>query len=210
MGLLKVWLVMALVLLPNLVNSEMAVSGANHEQTPTPPITVMVDATGGTSFISSVSSSAIWPPPVAVLGEQPDGTGADTARQLAATAVRKRFRFGMGFELATASPQPVMKPTWVIDVTGRDIEATVLADGFDSSYWVMSAVKLSAWGAGATAPVDAVSWNPGAGVVAWCMARKADDESSNSDVKDLRRIPRHIRSRLRRLRLSGLRRVRSR
>lgn len=118
---------------------------ANPEQTAVSTITVMVDAKGGTSFISSVPVDGDRVPTAfAVLGEAPDDAVSDTARQLVATALRKRFRLGMNFELSAADPQPVMKPNWVVDATGKDIEATVLVDGFDSSYWVMSAAKLSA------------------------------------------------------------------
>ncbi|MBD8021876.1 hypothetical protein [Brevibacterium gallinarum] len=117
----------------------------NPEQTAASTITVMVDAKGGTSFISSVPVVGDRvPTPFALFGEEPAGAVSDTARQLVATALRKRFRLGMSFELSTATPQPIMKPNWVVDATGKDIEATVLVDGFDSSYWVMSAAKLSA------------------------------------------------------------------
>lgn len=116
----------------------------NPEQTAASTIKVMVDAKGGTSFISSVPVVGDRvPTPVAVLRGAPDGGVSDTARQLVATALRKRFRLGMNFELSTAPPQPAMKPNWVVVATGKDIQATVLVDGFDSSYWVMSAAKLS-------------------------------------------------------------------
>ena len=106
----------------------------------TASISVMVDAKGGTSFISSVPVRGDHvPTPVAVLAEAPGDDVSDKARQLVATALRKRFRLGMSFELTARQPQPVLKPNWVVDACGAHIAATVLVDGFDSSHWVMSA-----------------------------------------------------------------------
>lgn len=106
-------------------------------------VSVMVDAKSGTSLISSIPINGVdVPSPCQAHMSGPGTNTADKARQLVATALRKRFRLGMNFELFPAEPRAVLKPNWVVEARHGRLAATLLVDGFDGSYWVMNAEKL--------------------------------------------------------------------
>lgn len=106
-------------------------------------VSVMVDAKSGTSLISSIPVNGVdVPSPSQAHMSGPGINTADKACQLVATALRKRFRLGMSFELFPAEPRAVLKPNWVVDARHGQLAATLLVDGFDGSHWVMNAEKL--------------------------------------------------------------------
>lgn len=102
-------------------------------------IDVFVDAKGGTSFITQVPLEGDLVTASAELAEPPGESTLRRARDLAAAALRRRFRLGMNFDLSTDRPRGVLKPNWIVDGSGHGVNARMLVDGFDGSYWVIRA-----------------------------------------------------------------------
>ena len=62
-----------------------------------------------------------------------------SARALAATAVRRRAKLGVSFDLALGKPATLMlKPNWVVTARSGTVHTKLLIDGFDGSHYVIS------------------------------------------------------------------------
>ena len=105
-------------------------------------VDVLVDARGGTSFIAHFPVEGTAVEASGALAEVPSDAVVRQARDLAAAALRKRYRLGMVFDLEPEEPRGVLKPNWVVDGRGRGMNARMLVDGFDGSHWVISAEKV--------------------------------------------------------------------
>lgn len=104
---------------------------------------MLVDARGGTSFIAHFPVEGTAIEASGALAEAPSEAVVRQARDLAAAALRKRYRLGMVFDLDPEEPRGVLKPNWVVEARGRGMSARMLVDGFDGSHWVIEANKTS-------------------------------------------------------------------
>ena len=106
-------------------------------------VDVLVDARGGTSFIAHFPVEGTAIEASGALAEAPSEAVVRQARDLAAAALRKRYRLGVVFDLEPEEPRGVLKPNWVVEARGRGMSARMLVDGFDGSHWVIEAKKTN-------------------------------------------------------------------